>query len=106
MQEESNMIQETSADLSLNMTLTRRRFVAGAGGVAALSIVRPEVAFGAGANSKIEIGVIGCGGRGSWIADLFEKHGGYKIVAAADYFKDRVNKFGEKFQVPEANRFT
>ena len=43
---------------------------------------------------KLKIGLIGCGGRGSWIIDLFDKHGGYKVVAAADYFQDRVDKVG------------
>ncbi|MCX6909666.1 MAG: twin-arginine translocation signal domain-containing protein, partial [Verrucomicrobia bacterium] len=28
---------------------------------------------------KIKLGLIGCGGRGSWLGDLFSKHGGYKI---------------------------
>lgn len=56
-------------------------------------------------NSTIDLGVIGCGGRGTWIANLFQKHGGYNIVAAADYFPDRVNAFGDKLGVPAARRF-
>jgi hypothetical protein len=58
------------------------------------------------ANSKIDIGLIGCGGRGKWIADLFAKHGSYNIVAAADYFEDRVSAFGEKFNIPASKRYT
>jgi predicted dehydrogenase len=50
--------------------------------------------------------VIGCGGRGSWIADLFQKHGGYEITAAADYFQDRVDELGGKLQVAAERRFT
>jgi len=57
-------------------------------------------------SSKISLGAIGCGGRGSWIADLFQKHGGYTITAAADYFPDRVHAYGDKFNVPAARRFT
>lgn len=86
--------------------ISRRSFVAGSGGIAALSIVSPKVAFGSAANSKIEIGVIGCGGRGTWIAELFQQHGGYQVVAGADYFQDRVDAFGEKLQVPSIRRFT
>ncbi|MBK7495116.1 MAG: Gfo/Idh/MocA family oxidoreductase [Candidatus Omnitrophica bacterium] len=89
------------------MLLSRRHFVAGAGAAAVtLSVLKPETVFGATANSKLEIGMIGCGGRGRWIADLFQKHGGYQVVAAADYFQDRVDAFGEKFGVPADRRYT
>jgi predicted dehydrogenase len=44
---------------------------------------------------KIKLGIIGCGMRGKWIADLFVKHGGYQFVGAADYFQERVDEFGE-----------
>jgi len=69
-------------------------------------MVGPGLIRGAAANEKLGLGVIGCGGRGTWIADLFQKHGGYKVVAAADYFRDRVDAFGEKVGVPAARRFT
>jgi len=55
---------------------------------------------------KIRLGVIGCGRRGDWLADLFVQHGGYEIYAVADYFQDRVDGVGEKHQVPAARRFT
>ena len=61
---------------------------------------------GSTANTKVDLGIIGCGGRGTWIADLFQKHGGYNLVAAADYFPDRVQKFGDKLAVPQERRFT
>ena len=87
--------------------VSRRRFLKDAGGAAvAFSIVRPDLVRGTRANSKVDLGVIGCGGRGTWIANLFQKHGGYNIVAAADYFADRVGDFGGKLGVPEARRFT
>jgi myo-inositol 2-dehydrogenase / D-chiro-inositol 1-dehydrogenase len=86
---------------------SRRRFLADAGAAAfAFSIVKPELVRGSTANSKVDLGIVGCGGRGKWIADLFQKHGGYNIVAAADYFPDRVNGMGDKLQVPAARRFT
>src|SRR5512140_1922562 len=70
-------------------SITRRRFIAGTGAtVLAATVLRPELVRGAEANSKIDIGLIGCGGRGKWIADLFNKNGGYNIVAVADYFAD------------------
>jgi predicted dehydrogenase len=61
---------------------------------------------GTQANSKIDLGLIGCGGRGKWIANLFTEHGGFHIAAAADYFQDRVDTFGEKFNVDPAHRHT
>src|SRR5215471_1495738 len=87
--------------------ITRRRFLAGAG-VAAVgfTILKPELVGGAEANSKVNIGVFGCGGRGSWIAELFAKNGNYNVVAIADYFQDRVDATGGKLQVPESKRFT
>ncbi len=67
--------------------MTRRRFLAGTGAsVLAFTVLKPGLVGGAEANSKIDIGLIGCGGRGKWIADLFQKNGGYNFVAVADYF--------------------
>jgi myo-inositol 2-dehydrogenase/D-chiro-inositol 1-dehydrogenase len=87
--------------------ITRRGFLAGAGAAAvSFAIINPKLVRGTEANSKINIGLIGCGGRGTWIADLFTKHGGYNIIAAADYFEDRVNAVGEKFNIPASKRYT
>jgi len=88
-------------------TFTRRKFIAGTGAAAiSFSVMKPEVIFGSNANSKINIGMIGCGGRGTWITDLFMQNGNYEIVGAADYFKDKVDAFGDKFQISDKNRFT
>jgi predicted dehydrogenase len=87
--------------------LNRREFFAGAGSaVMAFSIMKPELVRGSQVNSKITVGSIGCGGRGTWIAGLMQKHGGYEISAAADYFADKVNKFGDTYNVPASRRFT
>jgi predicted dehydrogenase len=72
----------------------------------AFSIMKPGLVRGSQVSSKISLGSIGCGGRGTWIAGLFQKHGGYEITAAADYFPDRVNTFGDKYNVPAGRRFT
>jgi predicted dehydrogenase len=86
--------------------ISRRRFLETSSAALGLTVVRSELVRGAAANGKVDLGVIGCGGRGAWIADLFQKHGGYNVVAAADYFADRVDAFGEKIGVPAARRFT
>ena len=87
--------------------LTRRRFLTDTAGTAlAFSIVKPELVRGSNGNGKVDLGIIGCGGRGGWIANLFQKDGGYNVVALADYFPDRVDGVGTKIGVPQARRFT
>jgi predicted dehydrogenase len=72
----------------------------------AFTVLKPELVGGAEANAKIDIGLIGCGNRGKWIADLFQKNGGYNVAAVADYFQDYVDQAGEKFNVPAARRYS
>jgi myo-inositol 2-dehydrogenase / D-chiro-inositol 1-dehydrogenase len=99
-------VPPVNSDSSRAAGLSRRRFLTDAGTAAlAFSVVRPELVRASGANAKVDLGIIGCGGRGSWIADLFQKHGGYNVVAAADYFPDRVDALGKKLGIPTAHRF-
>jgi myo-inositol 2-dehydrogenase/D-chiro-inositol 1-dehydrogenase len=87
--------------------ITRRRFIAGAGATAlSFTVIKPELVRGTEANSKVDLGIIGCGGRGTWITGLFVQHGRYNIVAVADYFRDRVDNCGGKFKVDNAHRYT
>jgi len=85
--------------------LNRRGFLAGTTAVG-LSIVKPELVTGAEANSKVKLGLIGCGGRGNWIANLFMQHGGYQFVAAADYFADRTERTVNRLKIPAAQGFS
>jgi predicted dehydrogenase len=88
-------------------TVTRRQFLATAGASAlSLALAQPALARGAGSDDKINLGLIGCGGRGTWIAELFLKDGHYNLLAVADYFPDKAEAAGEKFQVDKARRFT
>jgi myo-inositol 2-dehydrogenase/D-chiro-inositol 1-dehydrogenase len=84
---------------------TRREFLAGAAATA-FTIVSSSQLRAAEANSMVEIGVIGVGGRGAWIAELFNESKQAKVVAVADYFKDRVDEAGEKLNVSAARRYT
>ncbi|MHC4112232.1 MAG: Gfo/Idh/MocA family protein [Planctomycetota bacterium] len=87
--------------------ITRRRFIAGAGATAlSFTVIKPKLVRGTEANSKVDLGLIGCGGRGTWIAELFAQHGGYNVVAVADYFQDRVDGSGGKLGVDKARRYT
>jgi myo-inositol 2-dehydrogenase / D-chiro-inositol 1-dehydrogenase len=85
--------------------LMRREFLAGAT-AATISVVSPAAALRSRANSVIRLGLIGCGGRGTWIADLFARTGEYQFVACADYFPDQADVFGERFKIEPARRFT
>ena len=85
---------------------SRRKFLATTGAAAlSFSVIKPELVGGAEANTKINIGLIGCGGRGTWILDYFKKHGGYNIAACADYFADKTAATGNKHGIPENMRF-
>jgi myo-inositol 2-dehydrogenase/D-chiro-inositol 1-dehydrogenase len=86
--------------------IPRRAFLAGAATAATVTVLKPSMVFGAEANSLLEIGLIGCGGRGSWIANLFAKSGKYRFVACADYFQDRVDALGGKFNIEPSRRYT
>jgi myo-inositol 2-dehydrogenase/D-chiro-inositol 1-dehydrogenase len=87
--------------------ISRRQFIKTTGAaVASLATVQPKHLRGTQAHSPIKLGLIGCGGRGVWIAGLFAAHGGYEIFAGADYFADRVGAFGTKFSVPPDRLFS
>jgi len=85
--------------------LTRRSFLGAALAAPALGALATR-ADDAKPARKIKIGFIGCGGRGLWIAKLFERHGGYTIHALADYFPAVAAAAGQALGVDEARRFT
>ncbi len=103
----ANLMRENQDSTAAHQDISRRHFLGGTGtAVLGLTLLKPDLVWGAEANSKIDIGLIGCGGRGKWIADLFLKDGGYNLVAVADYFQDRADEAGKKFGVSAAQRFT
>ncbi len=83
----------------------RRSFLAGTA-AAAFTIVKPSLVRGTEANSTVTLGMIGCGGRGTWLVPLFGRQGKYRFVACADYYQDRVDAFGGKTEIPDNRRFT
>ena len=87
--------------------MTRRGFVSAAGAAAlSFALVRPGAVRGTAADSRIRAGVIGLGGRGRMITGMVQNHGGYELVALADYFDTVVNSAGEKFKVPKDKCFS
>lgn len=85
--------------------MNRRQFGTGATALS-IGLISAKAVAQTQANTKVKLGLIGCGGRGTWIAKLFKEHGGYEIAACADYFADRVNKAGDTLQVPAERRYT
>lgn len=83
----------------------RRTFLAGLS-AAGLVLATPTLARSYQANAKLDIGIIGCGGRGTWIAKLFQETGKYQIVACADYYQDRVDALGNAYQIDAARRYS
>lgn len=83
----------------------RRAFMASVG-AAGLAIATPAVARTYQANEKLAVGLIGCGGRGNWIAKLFQDAGMYEWVACADYYQDRVDSTGDQLKIDASRRFS
>jgi predicted dehydrogenase len=67
--------------------------VAGAG----FMIIKPESVRGTGANSVLNLGVIGCGGRGTTMGMGFVKNTATRVAAMADLFEDRLSTARDRF---------
>jgi len=65
--------------VSDQQNLERRKFLKTTAG--GLLILSPRTAFGSQANSTIELGLVGSGGRGNWITPLFAEYTGARMVA-------------------------
>ena len=90
------------------MKTTRRSFLktAAYAGIAAPFVVSAHQVREAKANEKIRLGVVGLGGRGAWITDLFVKDGNYEIVAIADYHQSVADNCGKRFNIPAGKCFS
>ena len=98
-----------------SVSVTRRRFLGDALGLgAAVGALRgvaadtppAEAAKTPEFSRKIKLGVVGNGGRGAWIANLFKRHGGYEMWAVADYFQEVADACGDALGVDKARRFS
>ena len=87
--------------------MTRRDFLSSTGAAAlGFAVVRAGAVVGTQANSRIKVGIVGLGDRGRMIAGMLQRHGGYEIVAVADYFEEVANAAGDRFGVSKQNRFS
>src|ERR1035438_4332564 len=74
----------------------RRQFLQAAGGAL---LLKPQTVFGYQANSTVEVGIVGAGGRGNWIAPFFPDHAGARVVAVADVIKSRLDATRQELKV-------
>ena len=86
-------------------TMERRAFLKGAAATAAgVSIMQSRTAFGASANSTVNLAVIGCGGRGTNVASSFVENTPTRIAAIADLFEDRLTSGREAYNQANAKQ--
>jgi predicted dehydrogenase len=62
----------------------------GAAAASGMILVKPLTAFGYAANSAIRHGLLGCGNRGSSVAESFSKNTSAQLVAIGDIFPDNL----------------
>ncbi|HOL94097.1 MAG TPA: Gfo/Idh/MocA family oxidoreductase [bacterium] len=89
-------------------TTARRSFLRTTAGVAGWMLIQPRAYRSSAANSKITLGVIGCGGRGFFIGKKFMDNVGNDVhlVSAHDYFADRLERFQNLFDIPADRCYT
>ena len=75
----------------------RRNFLKSA--AAGILILKPATAFGSQANSTVEVGLIGCGGRGNWIVSFLSGTHRARVVALADVVKEHLDRTAVTFKV-------
>src|ERR1022692_2072388 len=80
----------------------RRDFFKTAAGVL---LLKPKTVFGTEANSAVEVGLIGCGGRGNWIGAFFPEFAGARIVALADVIRERLDATQSSFKVDPSRTY-
>ncbi len=85
-------------------TMERRAVLKGA--AAGVLLLKPKTTFGYQANSAIELGIIGCGGRGNYVGDFFVEYTGARVVALADPIAVPLHAAQEKYHVDPSRAFS
>ena len=70
--------------------MDRRELIQTGAIAAGMTLIKPLTAFGYAANSAIRHGLLGCGNRGTSVAESFSKSTTAQIVAIADLFPDNL----------------
>ncbi|MDE3168119.1 MAG: Gfo/Idh/MocA family oxidoreductase [Acidobacteriota bacterium] len=77
----------------------------GAAAATAFTIVAPQTARGYQANSKITVGLIGCGGRGTYDATIFHGDKRAQVTALCDLFPDRIENATNVLKLEKPNTY-
>jgi myo-inositol 2-dehydrogenase / D-chiro-inositol 1-dehydrogenase len=91
-------MKERSASSNTSGKRSRRNFLksSAATGVGLMFIPAASV-FGTPANSSLGLGVIGCGGRGTYDTSVFVENTEVRLTALHDLFEDRLTSFKARF---------
>lgn len=86
---------------------TRRNFLTGvAGATSAFTIVAPQSVRGSQANSQVAVGLIGCGGRGSYDAGIVNADPRARVMALCDKFPDQFDKSETTIKSKNTRKYT
>ena len=73
--------------------------------VTAAAIVPFSAVRGSAANSAVSVGLIGCGGRGTFDIGLMANLEGARVTALADLFPERIESTRARAKVPDAKSY-
>ncbi len=86
---------------------TRRSFLsAGAAAAGAFTIVAPRSVRGSQANSQVAVGLIGCGGRGSFDGSIANADPRARVMALCDKFPDQFDKSETTIKSQNTRKYT
>jgi predicted dehydrogenase len=86
---------------------TRRKFLSGAAAAGgAFTIVAPQAVRGSQANSQIAVGLIGCGGRGSYDAGIANQDPRARVMALCDKFPDQFDRSETTIKSTNTRKYT
>jgi myo-inositol 2-dehydrogenase/D-chiro-inositol 1-dehydrogenase len=88
--------------------ISRRELIRKGGAVAGstFAIVTPQAVRGSQANSKITVGLIGSGGRGTYDAGIFNSDSRARVTALCDLFPDRIESATQKLKLQNPATYT
>jgi myo-inositol 2-dehydrogenase / D-chiro-inositol 1-dehydrogenase len=75
-------------------------------GASAFSIVAPQAVRGSQANSKISVGLVGCGGRGTFDAGIFANDSRAQVAALCDLFPDRIDNAASQLKLQSPKTYS
>lgn len=84
--------------------IERRSFLKTAVAISGLTILKPATVFGSKANSAIQVGIIGCGNRGTAVISSMSRNTNIHITAMADLFEDQLSEGRVKFNQLNASK--